>query len=95
MIPAAGGAWGVGRGVGCSEMHTSWMDDDAKATLAAQQRLMPLHEALFAETSPAPVKYAASVLGKCSPEVRLPLVEPSRETKDKVESAMRSAGLLN
>ena len=56
---------------------------------------MPLHEALFAETSPAPVKYAASVLGKCSPEVRLPLVEPTQATKDKVDSAMRSAGLLN
>ena len=79
----------------CSEMHTSWMDGDAKATLAAQQRMMPLHEALFAETSPAPVKYAASVLGKCSPEVRLPLVEPTQATKDKVDSAMRSVGLLN
>ena len=79
----------------CTEMHTSWMNGDAKGTLAAQQRLMPLHEALFAETSPAPVKYAASVLGKCSPEVRLPLVEPTQATKEKVESAMRSAGLLN
>ena len=79
----------------CSQMHTSWMDGDPQATLAAQQRLMPLHGALFAETSPAPVKYAASVLGKCSPEVRLPLVEPTQTTKDKVDSAMRSAGLLN
>jgi len=79
----------------CSEMHTSWMDGDPKATLAAQQRLMPLHDALFAETSPAPVKYAASVLGKCSPEVRLPLVEPTQATKEKVRNAMRSTGLLN
>ena len=79
----------------CSQMHASWMEGDAKAALAVQQRLMPLHEALFAETSPGPVKYAASVLGKCSPEVRLPLVEPARATKDKVESAMRSAGLVN
>ena len=79
----------------CSEMHTSWMEGDAEGTLAAQQRLMPLHEALFAETSPTPVKYAASVLGKCSPEVRLPLVEPSPATKERVEDAMRFAGLLN
>ena len=79
----------------CSEMHTHWMDGDAKATLAVQQRLMPLHDALFTETSPAPVKYAASVLGKCSPEVRLPLVEPTPATKGRVESAMRSAGLLS
>ena len=79
----------------CSQMHTSWIDGDAKATLAAQQRLMPLHEALFVESSPAPVKYAASVLGKCSSRVRLPLVEPTRATKDRVESAMRTTGLLN
>ncbi len=79
----------------CSEMHASWMNGDPKATLAAQQRLMPLHESLFAETSPAPVKYAASVLGKCSPEVRLPLVEPTQATKEKVRDAMRSTGLLN
>ena len=79
----------------CSEMHSRWRDGDPQATLAAQQRLMPLHDALFAETSPAPVKYAASVLGKCSPEVRLPLVEPSQATKEKVRNAMRSAGLLN
>ena len=79
----------------CSQMHTSWRDGDAKAALAVQQRLMPLHEALFAETSPGPVKYAASLLGKCSPEVRLPLVEPNRATKDKVDRAMRSAGLVN
>ena len=79
----------------CSQMHTSWRDGDAKAALAVQQRLMPLHEALFAETSPGPVKYAASLLGKCSPEVRLPLVEPNRATKDEVERAMRSAGLVN
>ena len=79
----------------CAQMHVSWTSGDARATLAAQQRLMPLHEALFVETSPAPVKYAASVLGKCSPEVRLPLVEPTPATKERVESAMRSAGLLN
>ncbi|MCY4285049.1 MAG: 4-hydroxy-tetrahydrodipicolinate synthase [Thiotrichales bacterium] len=79
----------------CSEMHSHWMDGDPKATLAAQQRLMPLHDALFAETSPAPVKYAASVLGKCSPEVRLPLVEPTQATREKVRNAMRSTGLLN
>ncbi|MCY4221456.1 MAG: 4-hydroxy-tetrahydrodipicolinate synthase [Thiotrichales bacterium] len=79
----------------CSEMHSHWIDGDPKATLAAQQRLMPLHDALFAETSPAPVKYAASVLGKCSPEVRLPLVEPTQATREKVRNAMRSTGLLN
>ncbi|MCP5151921.1 MAG: 4-hydroxy-tetrahydrodipicolinate synthase [Chromatiales bacterium] len=79
----------------CAEMHEAWQAGDAKHTLGVQQRLMPLHHALFVETSPAPVKYAASLLGLCSPEVRLPLVAPKAETKAGVESAMRSAGLMN
>jgi 4-hydroxy-tetrahydrodipicolinate synthase len=56
---------------------------------------MPLHVGLFCESSPGPVKYAASLLGKCSAETRLPLCEISDASKKTVESAMRSAGLLN
>ena len=56
---------------------------------------MPLHTALFLETSPAPVKYGAGLLGLCGDELRLPLVEVSDKTKESVESAMRTAGLLN
>ena len=55
---------------------------------------MPLHKALFCETSPSPVKYAASLLGKCSPEMRLPLVEISETSKDIVKLAMIAVGLL-
>ena len=55
---------------------------------------MPLHDALFCETSPAPVKYAASLLGKSSPEVRLPLVEASPAARQKVEAAMKAVGLI-
>jgi 4-hydroxy-tetrahydrodipicolinate synthase len=76
-------------------MHESWKKGDARATLAIQERLMPLHRALFAETSPAPVKYAASLLGHCAAEVRLPLVEPMAQTKERIAGAMRSAGILN
>lgn len=79
----------------CAEMHKAWQADSPKESLAIQQRLMPLHEALFAETSPGPVKYAASLLDLCEPGLRLPLVEPKPETKDRVESAMRLSGLLN
>lgn len=79
----------------CAQLHESWASGDAAASLAMQQRLMPLHDALFAETSPGPVKYAASLLDKCAPDIRLPLVEPEPATKDRIESAMRSAGLLN
>ena len=68
--------------------------DYAKA-LVLQDRLMPLHKALFIESSPAPVKYAASLLGKASDEVRLPLAVASSMAREAVKSAMVSAGLLN
>jgi len=79
----------------CAEMHGAWMAGDAAGALAIQERLMPLHEALFVETSPAPVKYAASLLGLSDGRVRLPLVAPRPETRARIEAAMRSAGLLN
>ena len=58
-----------------------------------QDRLMPLHDALFCEPSPAPVKYALSLLGFCTPEVRLPLVELTEAGRAKVKEAMQAAGL--
>ena len=79
----------------CADMHEAWMNGDEKTTLAVQQRLMPLHEALFVESSPGPVKYAASLLGLCSEEVRLPLVAPTEPTREVVRKAMRSVGLMN
>jgi 4-hydroxy-tetrahydrodipicolinate synthase len=59
------------------------------------ERLAPLHEALFIESNPAPVKYAASLLGKCEARVRMPMVEVQETTKQRVREAMVSAGLLN
>ena len=56
---------------------------------------MPLHDALFVESNPIPVKYAASLLGKCEPEVRLPLTTPSEANRKRIESAMRQVGILN
>jgi 4-hydroxy-tetrahydrodipicolinate synthase len=58
-------------------------------------RLLPLHDALFVETSPAPVKYACSLLGKSTAEIRLPLVPASPQAQETVRTAMRSAGVLN
>ena len=66
-----------------------------RSALALHRRLMPLHQALFAETSPAPAKYAVAPLGKCAPEVRLPLVAPKEPTREKVDAAMVAAGLIN
>ena len=79
----------------CSEMHEAWQRGDVKTVREINERLIPLHDALFAETSPSPVKYAASLLGRCSPEVRLPLVQTTPETQERVHGAMRGAGLIN
>ena len=79
----------------CADMHRSWRDGDLKTTMTLQDRLMPLHLALFCESSPGPVKYAASLLGKCSAETRLPLCEIADASKARVKEAMTGAGLLN
>jgi 4-hydroxy-tetrahydrodipicolinate synthase len=79
----------------CAEFQEACMAGDFKTALEYQRRLMPLHATLFLEPSPAPVKFAASELGLCSGEVRLPLVPPTDATKDKVRGALRHAGLLN
>ena len=63
--------------------------------MAIQDRLVPLHDAMFAETSPGPVKYAASLLGKTSEKCRLPLAPLAPATKEKVRAAMQHVGLLN
>jgi len=79
----------------CAEMHTAFQKGEVGRAMQINQRLLPLNDALFAETSPAPVKFAASLLGKSTAEVRLPLVVPMPETQEKVRSAMRHAGVLN
>jgi len=79
----------------CADMHDAWKARDLDKVFEIQDRLMPLHKALFVETSPAPVKYAASLLGRCTPEVRQPLWQTTPETQEKVTRAMRGAGLLN
>ncbi|MBV9117213.1 MAG: 4-hydroxy-tetrahydrodipicolinate synthase [Acetobacteraceae bacterium] len=79
----------------CSEMHAAWREGRVNDAIDIQDRLVPLHDALFAETSPAPVKYAASLLGKTAPLCRLPLAPVSEATAARVHTAMTEAGLLN
>lgn len=79
----------------CAEFQSACLAGDFGTALEYQDRLMPLHTALFLETSPAPVKYGASLLQLCVDELRLPLVEVSDKTKASVKAAMRAAGLLN
>ncbi len=79
----------------CAEMHAKWQAGDAPGAMAVQERLMPIHDAMFLESNPIPVKYAASLLGKCGPEIRLPLTAPSPAVCEAIDAALREAGLLN
>jgi len=78
----------------CAEFQEAWMRGDIERFQALQVKLMPLHKALFVETSPAPVKYAASKLGLCSDEVRLPLVAASASARAAVDKAFLESGLI-
>lgn len=79
----------------CSEMQTAWMEGRHAEAMAIQNRLVPLHDSLFAETSPGPVKYAASLLNKTTERCRLPLAPLMPATREKVRAAMAEVGLLN
>ena len=82
----------------CSEMQKlsqSKNQEDIKKAEIIDQRLQPLHKSLFIESNPAPVKYAAKILGMCSDEIRLPLVKIKKETEQEVYKALSSAKLIN
>ncbi|HSF65040.1 MAG TPA: 4-hydroxy-tetrahydrodipicolinate synthase [Paracoccaceae bacterium] len=79
----------------CAEFQEATLAGDYKAALEYQDRLMPLHEAIFIEPGLAGAKYGLSVLGLCTPDVRLPLVGLTEGTKDRIRAAMRHAGLIN
>jgi 4-hydroxy-tetrahydrodipicolinate synthase len=79
----------------CSDMQTAWAEGRFKDAMAIQNRLVPLHDALFAETSPGPVKFAASLLGKTTEHCRLPLAPLMGPTRERVRAAMTEVGLLN
>ena len=79
----------------CSEFQAACLRGDYRAALGYQDKLMPLHHALFIETNPSPAKYGLSLLGRCADTVRLPMVTLADKTKAAVRSAMVHAGLLN
>lgn len=79
----------------CAKLQEATLKGDYATALSIQDKLMPLHHAMFIETSPGPVKYAASLLGHASPEMRLPMVEIAESSKQAVREAMVHAGLLN
>jgi 4-hydroxy-tetrahydrodipicolinate synthase len=79
----------------CSEFQTACAKGDYATALKLQDKLAPLHINLFVETSPAPIKYAMSLIGKCSNQLRLPMVPVSQQTQSVVRDAMVNAGLIN
>ena len=82
----------------CSEMQKlskSKNIEDIKKAEKIDKSLQPLHKALFIESNPAPVKYAAKILGLCNDEIRLPLVNIQKKTEDEVNKALSIANLVN
>ena len=78
----------------CSDLMERWFAGDARGALAIQDKLVPLHAGIFTEAGVTGAKYALSVLGKVSEEVRLPLVKSTESTKSVIRAAMAHAGLL-
>jgi 4-hydroxy-tetrahydrodipicolinate synthase len=78
----------------CAQMQAACLAGDYTTALAIQDKLIPLHIAIFAEPGVSGAKYAMSKLGLCSPEVRLPLTELLDDTKAQIDAAMRHAGLI-
>jgi len=78
----------------CSQLHEAWQQGALETFAQIRDRLMPLHEALFCESSPGPVKYGACLLGLSEPHTRQPLAPIQDSSKARVKAAMESAGLL-
>jgi 4-hydroxy-tetrahydrodipicolinate synthase len=77
----------------CAQFQSACMQGAFDTARELQDRLMPLHDALIIEPSPAPVKYAGSLLGLCTDEVRLPLVPATEGARAVVRDALASAGV--
>ena len=78
----------------CAEMHSAWQAGLADQAMAIQDRLLGLHEALFCETSPAPVKYAMHLLGRAEPACRLPIAPLTEAGGTQVAQALAELGLV-
>ncbi len=79
----------------CREMHDAWAAGRVADAIAIQDRLVPVHDAMFCETSPGPVKYGMSLLGRGTDHCRLPMAPVAEANRARIREAMTSAGLLN
>lgn len=78
----------------CAAVQNACLSGDFKKALALQEKLVPLHAAMFCETSPSPVKFAASLMGRCKPDVRLPLVGLEENSKKLLRQVLKSLRLI-
>ena len=78
----------------CSELQKATQIGDYKTAIIIQDKLTNLHQAIFCETNPIPIKYAASLMGLCSDEIRLPLTPPSDASKAKIEKEMKKLDMI-
>jgi 4-hydroxy-tetrahydrodipicolinate synthase len=78
----------------CAEMQTAWREGDVARAMEIQRRLLPLHDAMFTETNPAPAKFAASLLGYGSAHCRLPLAPLSEPARERMVAAMTGLQLI-
>jgi 4-hydroxy-tetrahydrodipicolinate synthase len=78
----------------CAEVQNACLRGDYKKAMALSDKLTELHDVMFCETNPVPVKYAASLLGKCKPDLRLPLAPLSENGKKSVRQALKNLRLL-
>ena len=78
----------------CATLQNKWREKKFEEAFTINLRLAKIHDALFIETSPGPVKYAAHLIGLCSPETRLPLAPIKDSTKNLVKAVMTEASIL-
>ena len=78
----------------CSDLHQAWREKNIDKAQELNLKLAKLHHSLFLESSPGPVKYAASLLGLCKSETRLPLVAIEESTKKSVSDCLKDLSLI-
>ena len=78
----------------CSDLHKAWRERNIEEAQLVNLKLAKLHDSLFLESSPGPVKYAASLLGLCTSDTRLPLFEISNITKKSVNECLKNLSLI-
>ena len=78
----------------CAEVQNACLKGDYALAAKLHETLVPLNSVLFCETSPAPVKFAASLMGKCKPDLRLPLVQPQEDSKKHIAQVLKNLRLL-